>query len=458
MVRHLEKIGKQENLKAEADALHIIAQKADGALRDALSLFDRIAASSEGNITYQGVIENLNILDYEYYFRFTDALLLENLPQVMLIFDEIYRNGFEGDLFINGLAEHFRNLLVCKEEAMLNLLEVSESLKERYRNQAAASPSSFILTALNLCNECDVSYKMARQKRLHVEMTLMKICFINRAIKVAAGSLLPGNGAAEPSDVEKKKSDISTPSETKQEAIPPPDSVSDVVEPDIPVSEESVNAPAQSIDEIEYEPDPETDLFEDFSNEQEYVPDSASIEPVSDIPQPPAESAFIPSKIKPALRTPSAGSLPKLKTLDSIHAEVEEAEANGKALWKEAKLNLEDLKAAWVAYMESSDKESVKTMLKSTDIILEKDKVVATVGSSLVESTIRQESGLMEFLRKQLHAPRLSLEIKLDPTRSNAMPAPPKRLTDSEKYWRMKTVNPLVDEVRKRFDLHLDEE
>ncbi|MDA7625766.1 DNA polymerase III subunit gamma/tau, partial [bacterium] len=184
MVKHLQSICAQEGIEAEKDALHIIAQKADGALRDALSIFDRIVSFSGKKITYEDVITNLNVLDYDYYFRFTNALLVQDVSKVMLIFDEVLRNGFDGDLFINGLAEHFRDLLICKDEATLKLLEVSESLKKRYREQAQIVPNSFLLTALNLANDCDINYKMSRNKRLHVEMSLIKMAYIAQAVEL----------------------------------------------------------------------------------------------------------------------------------------------------------------------------------------------------------------------------------------------------------------------------------
>ncbi len=185
MVLHLKNICQKEGITAEEDALHIIAQKADGALRDALSIFDRITSSSRENIRYEDVIENLNVLDYDYYFQITDALLAEDLPALLNLFDQILRKGFEPDVFVNGLAEHLRNLLVCKDEATLALLEVGEGLRERYRRQAALSPNSFLLSALNLANDCDVNFRMARHKRLHVEMSLIKMCHIGRAVKAA---------------------------------------------------------------------------------------------------------------------------------------------------------------------------------------------------------------------------------------------------------------------------------
>ncbi|MCK6693967.1 MAG: DNA polymerase III subunit gamma/tau, partial [Thermoanaerobaculia bacterium] len=187
MVLHLKSICAKEGIEAEEDALHIIAQKADGALRDALSIFDRIGSAAAGKkIRYDDVIDNLNVLDYDYYFQVTDALLAEDAPAILNLFDLILRKGFEPEVFLTGLAEHLRNILVCKDESTLALLEVGESLRERYRRQAALSPNSFLLSALNIANDCDVNLKMARHKRLHLEMALLKMCYINRAVQAAS--------------------------------------------------------------------------------------------------------------------------------------------------------------------------------------------------------------------------------------------------------------------------------
>jgi len=208
MVLHLKGICVKEGIEAEDDALHIIAQKADGALRDALSIFDRITSFSGKKITYNDVIENLNVLDYDYYFQMTDALLAEDVPAILNLFDQILRKGFEPDVFVTGLAEHLRNILVCKDEATLALLETGESLRERYRRQAHLAATSFLLTALNLANDCDINFKLARHKRLHVEMSLIKMGYIGRAVKAAQtpslekktpdGTLNPQNGQGNP--------------------------------------------------------------------------------------------------------------------------------------------------------------------------------------------------------------------------------------------------------------------
>jgi DNA polymerase III subunit gamma/tau len=201
-VKHLQDICDKENIQADPEALHIIAQKADGALRDALSIFDRIVSYSGSKVSYDDVISNLNVLDYDYYFRAVEALLSEDLPTLLILFDEIQRKGFEGDLFINGLAEHLRNLLMCQDPATLPLLELSDGLQERYAKQALQTAPSFLLTSLQIANDCDVEFKNARNKRLHVEMALIKMTYVGRAVSP-----------------EKKTPDLS---ETPAPAPPPP--------------------------------------------------------------------------------------------------------------------------------------------------------------------------------------------------------------------------------------------
>lgn len=175
---HLQSIAKKEGIKAEPDALHIIGQKADGALRDALSIFDQIVSFSGNEITYQGVIENLNILDYEYYFKIVDAALEENISESLLIFNEIIGNGFDGHHFITGLAEHIRNLLVGKDPKTFELLEVGQDIKTRYQQQSEKTPQPFLLRALGVLNQADIQYKSSKNQRLHVELTLMQLCSI----------------------------------------------------------------------------------------------------------------------------------------------------------------------------------------------------------------------------------------------------------------------------------------
>ena len=395
MVKHLASICAVEGIEAESDALHIIAQKADGALRDALSIFDRIVAFSGKKIIYEDVISNLNVLDYDYYFKMVDGLMAEDLSEVLLIFEDILQKGFDGDIFINGLAEHLRNLLVCKDPQTLQLLEVSEGLKERYQLQSQLCPTSLILTALNLANDCDINYKMARNKRLHVEMAIIKMTYILRAIK-------PGPQTVPVDSFQEKKTPDLTKATNTAAPKPTPDQKTEVKSPTSP---------------------PESDST------------------------PPTE----PKKSK---RLKKFGA-PKVN-LDSLLAEVnEEDSANGNQTTIE--LTQEYVQESWNKYMERSGQQSLKSMMKQSEIRLDGSEIVVTVGSTLSENTIRQESQLMDFLRQELQRPDLILTIKIDKSKAPEAPKKQKPLTAKEKFLTMEKVNPLVRDLYKRFNLRPDE-
>jgi len=176
---HLLNVATKENITAEPDALHVIAQKADGGLRDALSIFDQIVSFTGNNISYQSVIENLNVLDYDYYFRVTDAAYTQNISSGLLIFDEILRKGFDGHHFILGLAAHCRNILVCKDAATVKLLEVGENIREQYLSQANTISTEFLLKALEICSKTDIEFRSAKNPRLLLELAIIQICSIN---------------------------------------------------------------------------------------------------------------------------------------------------------------------------------------------------------------------------------------------------------------------------------------
>ncbi|MCK5104178.1 MAG: DNA polymerase III subunit gamma/tau, partial [Cyclobacteriaceae bacterium] len=184
-VEYLEFIAKSEKITYEIDAFNIIAQKADGAMRDALSIFDQVVSFSGSNITYQNVIENLNVLDYDYYFKLTDGFLQNDISNTLLTFNEILDKGFDAHHFINGISEHFRNLLVCKDEITLQLLEVGANIRERYKEQTKISTSDFLFDALEASSKCDISYRLSKNKRLHVELALIELCNITAEKKNA---------------------------------------------------------------------------------------------------------------------------------------------------------------------------------------------------------------------------------------------------------------------------------
>ena len=175
VVAHLKRVADQEGYTYEETALNVIARKADGGMRDALSIFDQVAAFTGGNITYRQVIENLNVLDYDYYFDLTDTLLRRDIPKVMLTLNEILSKGFEAHHFMSGLAAHFRDLLVSRDAQTLPLLEVAESVRQRYAEQAQQCTPAFLYRALKLCNDCDINYRASNNKRLLVELTLIQV-------------------------------------------------------------------------------------------------------------------------------------------------------------------------------------------------------------------------------------------------------------------------------------------
>lgn len=178
-VEHLQYVASQEGVQTEPEALNIIAQKADGGMRDALSIFDQVISFSGGNITYNSVIENLNVLDYEYYFRLVNAFLNNSISEALLVFNDILNRGFEAQYFVSGLSNHFRDLLVCKDPLTLPLLQVGHSIAERYGTQASQCENEFLYKAIALSNQCDLRYRESNNKRLLVELTLIQLCQLN---------------------------------------------------------------------------------------------------------------------------------------------------------------------------------------------------------------------------------------------------------------------------------------
>lgn len=422
IVAHLQKICQTEGLTAEPDALHIIAQKADGALRDALSIFDRIVSGSDGkNLRYADVIENLNVLDYDYYFKMTDALLAEDVSQALLIFDDIMRKGFEGDIFVNGLAEHFRSLLVCKDAHTLQLLEVGDNLKKRYQQQAIIASTSFVLTALNLLNECDVNFKQARNKRLHIEMTLIKAAYISQAIDLATS---PATTSIE------KKTNVGSNIVTQQ--------------PNKPHS--TTDSPPQ------YQP-----TVEGYQSDE-------TLPPTADEPPAPLnkETEILPGPATSTIKNSLPASMiavPKVGSLDSIAKMIEEEEAI--LAQTVSKLSYENLVESWKKFAETRESPSTKMALNNAQLDLEDTKIIARVGTELAIGFIQSESTLPEFLRFDLNESRLTLEIKLDealaPEELKTPTVVKRYLTPREKLKMMMDVNPLVKDLALKLNLKPDE-
>lgn len=216
---HLAFMAKEEHVTFEPEALHIIAQKADGGLRDACSIFDQMVAFTGNHLTYKQVVENLNVLDYDYYFKITDSFLAQQLPEIMLTFDDILKKGFDGHNFLIGLGEHLRNLLVSKDPQTMTLIEVSDMLKKRYVEQSQKCQLNYLLRALALISKTDVNYKSAKNQRLLVEMTLMQLTFLT----ASADAEKKNDSLESPFDKKSETETVITPSVTKVTSLQEPE-------------------------------------------------------------------------------------------------------------------------------------------------------------------------------------------------------------------------------------------
>ncbi|MES2830267.1 MAG: DNA polymerase III subunit gamma/tau [Bacteroidota bacterium] len=418
----LSRIAQRESIKVEADGLHIIAQKADGGLRDALSMFDQIVSYTNKDVTYKAVIANLNILDYDYYFKLTDYLTNSNVSDTLILFDDILNNGFDGNNFINGLSSHLRNLLVAKDPQTTRLLEVSENIKQKYLSQSQQTPVSFILTALNLANQCDLNYKNSKNQRLQVELSLIKMCHITSVLQLAQ---LPKSNSTDEDQIKKKTNVGSSPAGLAAQ------------EPTaIPLSK-PVEAPAASTEEPQH---PET----------QKISSSPPVSTTSSIP-----SGRI--SLKPSNDQNKVSSLiPSLTDLNRIANGEDDDEPkyiSGDA--KEA-FSLEQLLECWNSYAEKTKEDgkiNVYTLLSTAEPLLEgEDVIIVHVEHKLQESLLQDEMiDLMNYIRPRLKNFNISVKTKqVERAHVNRL------YTNSEKYQYLLEKNPKLEEMRKRFNLDIN--
>lgn len=428
MVAYLQHICDTESIQTDPEALHIIAQKADGALRDALSIFDRIAAFSGKEIIYQDVIDNLNVLDYDYYFKFVDALLLEDMSTVMLTFDEVLKKGFDPDIFLNGLSEHLRNLLVAKDQQTIELLTLSKSLQQRYLEQAAKTSSTFLLTALNLANECDIHYKTARNKRLHVEMSLIKMTYIQRAVDISNGAVsLP----------EKKRPD--------ERSSPTLDSVNNVKPVESRPSEQTTSSTVTSkINGVSTNSDEPVKTTEEKSEPEEMM--HATV-----------PTATVQNGTSQEVRTASVAAMPKLGDMDKMLQQLREEEAKLVKPVAKYELNQENLDKIWKEYVSKVGQDSVRNLLQNAKLELEGKKITAMVGSKLVEGAIREEVDIIHQIREDFADPDLVFSIVIDKSKAPKVKKKAAPLSDREKLMVMYEKNPEVKTLADKFGLRFDE-
>jgi len=423
-VKQLRTICESQGIDAEEEALHLIATKSDGALRDALSIFDKLASFGGQKITYQDVITNLNILDYDYFFKVVDAMLMEDISGVLNIFDEIQQKGFEGDAFLDGLAEHFRNLLVCHHKSIHHLLELTDQVKEQYISQGALASENFLLGALNLANECDVNYRLAKNKRLHVEMALMKMNFLSRT------STLEGSAPS----VE-KKSEVG--SERVRSAPLPSTPKVESTNLDAKVTAESSIATKGN----------EADTLKvDASTQSEGKPEAKSDQ------EDPAESqigAGLPFNLKKKDKSSSG-----MGSLSHFMKAVEEKYVDSREL-NSMVVSLDQVQSIWNDYAENQPSQTVKAVLQKTTLDVINNAVVARVGSMLSKSVILQEVPLIENLRLELGLPRLTITIEIDETAAEVIERP-KVLTTKEKFEHLCNQNPQLESFMEKFGLKPD--
>lgn len=418
---HLNKIAVRENINVEADGLHIIAQKADGGLRDALSMFDQIVSYTNKNLTYKSVIDNLNILDYDYYFRLTQYLTTADVSNALILFDEVLNNGFDGNNFINGLASHLRNLLVAKDPQTTKLLEVSENIKQKYISQSQQTAVSFILTALNLANQCDLIYKNSKNQRLQVELALIKMCHIPSVLQLAQQ---PNHTPATDQDQIKKKTNVSPPAT--------PDTV-----PVATTYKSAEKAPAVE------EPAPKP------------IPAAISA-PVKSVTSPPP-TAKIALNQKINLSGSNTGTfIPSLTDLNRSSAGEDSDEPKYISGDDREIFTLPQLLTYWNEYSENakaSGKINIYTLMSGADPQIEgTETIIVKVEHKLQESLLQEEMvDLMNFLRPRLKNFNVSIR-----TMQMAREVVNRLYTSTEKYQYLVEKNPKLDEFRRKFNLDVN--
>lgn len=414
-VEHLQEIVEKEDIQAEKAALQVIAQKSEGCMRDALSILDKIVSFTNGEVTYQNTLEHLNILDEDYYFKLLDNLLQQDLAAAMLLYDEINKKGFEGDMVLNGFAEFIRNLLVCKDPKAAALLDVVEGMQEKYVSVARNTSLSFMVSALNILNEAEINYKMARNKRLHVEMALIKLNFLQQAIELATenGSVVKKKRIDGPVAY-KVKNIASLQSKPITQGNQPPSSKLYVEEPKI------TNAEITTVKE---------------------------------------PAATVKSKPATTIATAAKTSGSKVSLLENLKAkygdqylieEIKEAEA----------LNMEKLTDCWNQYaqkMEEQQKHSSANTFKLAKLKIEADNFFTiTVSAITQQKFIEQEKMLLaDFIQQSFNNRSITFKVLVEQGEAEVLPAN-LTLNSRQRFEKLVEQYPLLKELKDKLRLELD--
>lgn len=426
IIKQLELISEKENITVGKDALNLIAYKADGAMRDALSIFDRIVSSSPDNtIVYKQVLDNLKMLDYDYYFKMVEAIIQKDLSTVFLLFDEIIKEGYDINLFVLGLAEHFRQLLVSKDPRTQVLLEIGDDLKQRYINQSKIVEKGFALTSLSILNKCDYTFPVAQNKRLHVEIALSKVCHIEDAIKMPQSSTSQKKKIISP--VSKQKDS------TKEHSLNNN-------------NEKSKSSHSEKNEPIDTNPKPEIkeeDINQDKANEAKTEEKSQKEEP--EINKNPVQNINTPIK-----RT--LGGFPKL---GELLEEVKKEESNAK---EKLPIDIDKISLLVDDMINTHTSKMVINTLKELQFEEDNDTLNIYVPTQLSKDILLNERKLIEKIKEIHYNPGMEIKIMIDLTKfpDHKEIKTEKKLTTKEKYELLINKNPLIADFIKDFDLHID--
>ncbi len=431
---YLKYIAENQGIEADDDALHIIAQKADGAMRDALSIFDRVVSFSGTNLTRKAVTENLNVLDYDTYFSATDLILKHDIPGLLLLFNKTLSLGFDGNHFISGLASHFRDLMVCKHEQTIELLEVGETAKKNYLEQSRLTSNDFLLQALNIANDCDLKYKTSKNQRLLVELSLMKLASINFG-------------------AEKKNPESVALANTTIEFIAPAAFYRNIIKPPTkaPEKEEASKSDAfdpsttTGIEQKRTETPPTT-----TNTVNEVVVQENTVQPAVEEPK----ATIKPITIKSNTKRVSGLSISSLKAKKQHEINKIDVVIDENDLPKE-NFSEEDMQKHWNDFVKKIDNDGRKLLASSLSTDIPKMANATTIWIELPNDTMKKEVerekfDLMEYLRTNLNNHFITLKITV-----NEQVAKKFAFTPEEKYEKLREKNPAIDILRKTFDLDL---
>lgn len=425
---HLADICQKEKIEFDADALHIIAQKADGALRDALSIFDRTVSFGNGSIRFDEVIRHLNVLDYEYFFQIIDQALAEDSSAMLTSYNDILSKGFEGDIFLEGFSQHLRDLLVSKDPETINLLEISDGLKPRYAEQAAYTSQSFLISGLNIANQFAMQYKMSRNKRLHIELFLLKMAYLSRAI------------TGDRQEIQKKKpvENNGDTSLTKKDKAP------------IALKSKP--------------PEPKQQLpAKEMVEEEKKQPGALS--PEAEEPSEKSGPDPIPTPTKTTNGTGKKGlKLGKLEDLyDSLDTEAEsnpdDEQEKQPEIDEKIQLDQTILKTAWKKAAEQQNEknnDSCAAILRNYSPVSSHNKVVVRVLNDVEKKIISTASdAICQTLRTECGHSSIFLHIDLE-NDPEILKTKRKPYSPAEKYKHLKEKNPAIEDLRKGLDLELE--